>query len=471
MSRYKGKFVSAGEEKFKLIRQIGSGGGGLVWLARSEKDHKDYAVKILQFDEKNKPSKEKIARFQKEIEFCQKQNHPNIIKILGHGELEDKSKYYVMPFYEKTLRNIITQDNDAETLLEFWIKLAEAVEYIHSINIYHRDIKPENIFINNCGDLVLADFGIAHFANACLTKTNEWLGNKSYAAPEQLEKENENAISAACDTYALGKILNELFTRRNPSGLNFTRIYSLHPHLWALDDIVDQCLYHTPAKRPTVKKLLEMIAQIRKEIKEELENIEDVLRDDIIDKHFKEEILNIAAKDIYLSQYILGVKSLQEIEECDPNYTYHLHIHYAVDNFVKSMYFQKRVLQLCENKFTYESNVYTKDIIYPPIDLSKEENQKIYDEFMHKVLKYHYPSNFLGKIQKYFLSCCDYHCKELLNAIDTLEYELEDLGNAPFYYLMYKLRVTFSLDEIAEYDIAHRITVNWALSDNHNVKN
>lgn len=464
MSHYKGKDVIVGQKKYKLIKQIGSGGNGCVWSAREEETSQQYAIKFLPSGKDGKVPHDKLDRFEKEISFCQCENHPNVIRIIGHGVFDGNERFYIMPLYEKTLRKIILEETDEETLLDYWIKLAKAVEYIHSIGIYHRDIKPENVFVNDSGELVLADFGIAHFRDSTMTKTAAWLGNKSYAAPEQLEKENENRVSAASDVYALGKILNELFTKNNPSGLNYELIRYKYPQYWELDGIVETCLKQNPSERLPSEYLLEAVSNIQEEVNSELRLIEDTLIDgsecgdmggDVI------EIARTAAKDIYLAKYILENESPKDIENDDPDYDYHIDIHYAVDDFVKGLYFQKRVLTICKKKFEYESNVYVNDKTYEPIDLSKEENRKLYDEFRETVTKYRYQGDSLGKIFKYFLSCCDYHCEEILRATADLGRELEDLSNAPFFYLLYKLRVNFSQEEVKEYSIADRLEVNW----------
>lgn len=464
MSHYKGKYVTVGQRKYKLIKQIGAGGNGCVWVAREEETAQQYAIKFLPIGKDDKVPHDKAARFEKEIAFCQQENHPNIIKIVGYGAFNGTEKFYVMPLYEKTLRNIIVAETDTEVLLGYWIRLAKAVKYIHSIGVYHRDIKPENIFVNDSGELVLADFGIAHFSDSTMTKTAEWLGNKSYAAPEQLEKENENSVSAASDVYALGKILNELFTKSNPSGLSYELIRDVYPQYWELDGIVEKCLKQNPSERLSSEYLLEAVSSIQKEVNSELKLIEDSLIDASKCGDSDEVVTEIActaAKDIYLARYILENESPKDIENEDPNFDYHINIHYAVDDFVKSLYFQKRVLTICKKKFKYESNVYVYDKTYEPIDLSKEENHKLYDEFRATVMKYRYKDDSLGEIFKYFLSCCDYHCQEILRATSNLNGELEDLNNAPFFYLLYKLRAVFSQEEAKEYNIADKIEVNW----------
>ena len=483
MSTYQNKIITANEKKYRLISPVGEnnengennkdnkskhknaqGGNGDVWIAEDLETTQQYAVKFLR-----EQQSKKIARFEKEITFCQQENHPNIVKVIGRGTFDDgkrKKLFYIMPLYQKTLRKVINEETNPDILLDYWIKLAKAVEYIHSIHVYHRDIKPENIFVNKSGELVLADFGIAHFHGSNMTKTSEWLGNKSYAAPEQLEKENDNQVSAFSDIYALGKILNELFTKNNPSGLSYKLICDLYPQYWQLDMVVEKCLNQNPLERPSCKTLLGKVTHIMEKVDSDLHLIEDVLIDDLEHEQVNESVMataRIAAKDIYWAQYFLENASLQEISNRDKatEFSYHQNIHYALDDFIKSVYFQKRILNLCEKKFEYESNNYDRGIFYDSIDLADKDNKKLYDTFCATVTKYRYPDYSLGKTLKYFLACCDYHCKEILESINEIEEELIKLSDVPYFYLLYKLRKVFSRTEAKEYDIADRILVNW----------
>lgn len=89
-------------------------------------------------------------------------------------------------------------------------------------------MKPENILVDEDNTLLLTDFGIAHFENSIETSHREWLGNRRYAAPEQLATDE---VTTACDIYALGRIINELFTKQNPSGEAFLTVADKNPLL------------------------------------------------------------------------------------------------------------------------------------------------------------------------------------------------------------------------------------------------
>src|SRR5690606_11452148 len=113
----------------------------------------------------------KIARFKNEIEFYKTSNHKNIIKVIADGKIDGKP-CYVMPLYSRTFKDLIIKEKNASKLISYILKLCNALQYIHKKGIIHRDIKPENVLIKG-RNLVLADFGIAHFKDFKLTKKGD----------------------------------------------------------------------------------------------------------------------------------------------------------------------------------------------------------------------------------------------------------------------------------------------------------
>jgi serine/threonine protein kinase len=128
----------------------------------------------------------------------------------------------------------------------YFNQILEGVKYFHSKGNYHRDLKPENILIDKKQKrAVIADFGISHFNEEHIytvveTKINSKLANFQYAAPEQ--RERGSAINHKADIYALGLILNEMFTGKVPYGTGYKKISSVSDDYSFLDDVVDEML-------------------------------------------------------------------------------------------------------------------------------------------------------------------------------------------------------------------------------------
>jgi serine/threonine protein kinase len=248
---------------YRYVGNIGSGGSGIV--VRVEDENKDtFALKYLSPD---RISGEKIKRFKNELNFCEKNEHKNIIKVLDHGYIEQKGKkcpFYVMKYYPETLRTIMQKGIPPISVLPFFSQILDGIEAAHLYKIWHRDIKPENIlFDSSKNTLLIADFGIAHFGEeflhtSVLTQARERLANFQYAAPEQ--RILGVTVDNRADIYALGMILNEMFTGKQPHGTKFQRIGEVSPEHAYLDDLIDLMLSQNPDQRPkdidSIKKAL-----------------------------------------------------------------------------------------------------------------------------------------------------------------------------------------------------------------------
>jgi serine/threonine protein kinase len=220
-----------------------------------------FAAKILNPTYTN-PSR--LKRFRNEINFCAKNTHPNIIHIQESGITRKGDTFYIMPLYPTTLRTFLKNRIGPEVVLPLFCSILDGVEAAHLQNVWHRDIKPENILLSADGmTVVVADFGIAHFEDEDLltaveTRNDERLANFQYAAPEQRMR-NEK-VDHRADIYALGLILNELFTKAVPQGTAFRSISQVVPDFAYLDEIVELMLRQNPADRPSsidsIKKML-----------------------------------------------------------------------------------------------------------------------------------------------------------------------------------------------------------------------
>lgn len=239
-------------EQYTNIELIGAGGSGEVFKVKN-KEHTIVALKLLRA---RGVSTEKIKRFKNEINLLRNFKNKNIVQILDEGYCIDgdqKRNFYVMPFYDKNLRSLINEGIKHEKVLSLFEQILDAIEYAHLKGCWHRDLKPENILTASASDqLILADFGIAHISEDLLvteveTSHSAKLFNVQYAAPEQRKKGAK--VDHRCDMYALGLILNELFTAEVPHGSNFKTINSVNGDFAYLDGIVQKLISQSPADR------------------------------------------------------------------------------------------------------------------------------------------------------------------------------------------------------------------------------
>jgi serine/threonine protein kinase len=231
---------------------IGEGGSGRIFEAVDDLGNK-YAIKRLDLP---KATSEKVKRFKNELQFCSRNKHPHILTVLDHGvfiEGESNSPFYVMPLYDVSLRDLLEAGISQDKVLNYFAQILDGVEAAHLHDVVHRDLKPENI-LYAAGDecLVIADFGIAHFQEeelytAVKTKDTTRLANFQYAAPEQRSHGIESDQRA--DIYALGLILNEMFTGAVPSGTGYKTIAKVASDYGYLDGVVEEMLRQSPEER------------------------------------------------------------------------------------------------------------------------------------------------------------------------------------------------------------------------------
>lgn len=245
------------ESPFNIYTQgplLGSGGNGTVYEVTDARADK-FALKLM--DPEVAKSREKRSRFKNEIMFC-RQGYANIVHVLDSGTHKDKDKpgtiFYVMRKYDLTLRKALQTRNEPERLLAILVLVMKGVDRAHRNGTWHRDLKPENILLSaDQRDVVVADWGIAHFQEDSLqtlveTKPGDRLANFEYAAPEQRTKGKR--VDHRADIYALGLMLNQIFTGVVPHGANAPRIGKVVPDLAALDALVDRMVAHNPEDRP-----------------------------------------------------------------------------------------------------------------------------------------------------------------------------------------------------------------------------
>jgi serine/threonine protein kinase len=204
---------------WRIVRVLGQGGMGVVYEARHEITNAAGALKFI------RPGLEypgMLQRFEREMRFLLRLDHPNIVKVMDAGSAVFGGRripYFVM---ELIPGNSITQYAEAQRAstsqrVKLFLSAADAIAYLHSQNILKRDIKPVDILVSRSGEVKLVDFGIARpFGNApepYLTEAGALIGTPQYMSPEQAQA---MPIDERSDVYGLGVVLFELLTGRLP---------------------------------------------------------------------------------------------------------------------------------------------------------------------------------------------------------------------------------------------------------------
>ncbi|HEY1557372.1 MAG TPA: protein kinase [Kofleriaceae bacterium] len=196
--------------RFGLIRELGRGGMGQVFLARDTMLGRKVAIKfLLEYD----PAF--VGRFLVEARATARCTHENIITIHEVGE-HDGLPYMVLEYLEgKTLQAMLDPPLSPRRLVELMVSVVRALERAHEHGIVHRDLKPANIFITERGQVKVLDFGIAHEFQASLDEPGSVIGTLPYMSPEQW---GADEIDARTDLWAVGMLFWRALAGVHPAG-------------------------------------------------------------------------------------------------------------------------------------------------------------------------------------------------------------------------------------------------------------
>lgn len=229
------------ESRFTMIHKIGEGGLGAVWLARDEYLKRTVAIKELLTNRSD--SLRHLQRFQREAMITGLLEHPNVVPLYMYGvNSETEKPFYAMRFLGKqTLRDAIevyharrragqAESIDLHRLLTVFLDVCQAIAYAHSRGVIHRDLKPDNVALDNFGQVIVLDWGIAKLLSdgelaiqaslgpaetteSILTRTvdGEVVGTPLYMAPEQAMGEHDK-VDERTDVFGLGAILYAILT-------------------------------------------------------------------------------------------------------------------------------------------------------------------------------------------------------------------------------------------------------------------
>lgn len=203
---------------YRLVREIGRGGMGAVYLA--ERADGQYQQRVaLKVIKRGMDTEQVLARFRAERQILASLDHPNIARLLDGGSTERGVPFFAMEYIEGEPIDAWAERRalSVEDRLRLFIQVCGAVAYAHQHLVVHRDIKPLNILVTPDGVPKLLDFGIAKVLHqdddVTSTVTGMRLLTPEYASPEQVEGRHATTVS---DVYALGVVLYELLTGRSP---------------------------------------------------------------------------------------------------------------------------------------------------------------------------------------------------------------------------------------------------------------
>jgi len=246
--------------RYRIIRPLASGGMAKVYLAEDLRLQRQVALKIIHQHLAEDPSF--IDKFRQEAIMAARLNHPNLVNIFDQGS-DGSSTYLVMEYVPgRTLRDVLSEFGALPSIraLEIIEAILGGLAAAHSGGILHRDIKPENVLLADDGRIKLSDFGLARPITQN-TSTESVIGTAAYLSPELVTR---GATDARSDVYAVGILLFELVTGRQPFvGEHAAHIAAQHatssvaapssinpavPEL--IDELVIYCTERDPNNRP-----------------------------------------------------------------------------------------------------------------------------------------------------------------------------------------------------------------------------
>ena len=213
---------------YKILKKLGEGGMGEVYLAYDTELDRKVALKFLPTQYTSDP--EIKTRFKREAKAAAALNHPNIITVYEVGEYENRS-YIAMEYVEgQSLAELLDKegkDLSFERIRDIATQVCEGLSKAHEADIVHRDIKPANILIDKDGRVKLADFGLAKLKGMSkLTKEASTLETVRYMSPEQTRGEE---VDFRSDIFSLGVVLYEMIAGQLPFRGNYEAavVYSI----------------------------------------------------------------------------------------------------------------------------------------------------------------------------------------------------------------------------------------------------
>ncbi len=203
--------------RYEILRTLGRGAMGVVYLARDPLIDREVALKTLRVDLDEEVAAEFRERFLREARAAGRLNHPGIVTIHDVGEDAGSGLVYIaMEFVRgRDLKQILLSGHrfrPAEAA-RIVADVAQALDYAHSMGVVHRDVKPANILLTEGGRIRIMDFGVARLESSNLTTEGQFIGTPNYMSPEQV---TGHPVDGRSDLFSLGVVLYELLVGQRP---------------------------------------------------------------------------------------------------------------------------------------------------------------------------------------------------------------------------------------------------------------
>jgi eukaryotic-like serine/threonine-protein kinase len=200
--------------KYDIIKPLGKGAMGVVYLAHDTVLERDVALKVMVAQIADDP--ELNQRFIREAKAVARMTHPNVVNVFDLGSHTDGSPYIAMELLKgQDLQKAVRSGPpmSLERKLAIIVQVLAGLAHAHEAGIVHRDIKPANIFINADGTVKIMDFGVARLTTASMTGTGNIVGTADYMSPEQVKGAR---VDGRSDLFSVGCMLFELLTGQRP---------------------------------------------------------------------------------------------------------------------------------------------------------------------------------------------------------------------------------------------------------------
>lgn len=238
---------------YEIIEEIGKGGMAVVYKAFHDATQRHVAIKMIHIDVSD--DKDYLARFEREVRLVASLQHIHILPVFDYGQHEGNA-YLVMPLIVSgTLKHHMqAQRLKLNEIVRIFAQVADAVNYAHGKGILHRDIKPDNVLIDDRGNVLLGDFGIARFVESVSSLTGDRvIGTPAYMSPEQ----GQGILATPqSDIYSLGVLLFEMITGDLPYWAESAVAIIMQHISGAVPSIIDKNLDIPKAVNDVIQKAM-----------------------------------------------------------------------------------------------------------------------------------------------------------------------------------------------------------------------